>query len=1299
MKDMNMNMKIWKKTAAFTAVALATGLVACTDDLGMGNSQAMDPSEVVCFTTGSTVGESREPFTRHAGYLEETAEEWELTGTESPTRAAVETSLYDYFDNAGVRIFMYDGDWSPSNTDVREIPEEPALSHGMPALPGTFNASGLLSPITPILWSSSKAEHATHTSSGTTAFFEHFRAYAFAPLTGTEKNRYHGINNLSAAGYTTYEHGGIGVPPSITYTVPDEPADQVDLIAACTGELDGDLCSTVPMTFRHVLSAVEFRLGFEQTTKVKSLTISGVYKKGTGSFNDSNELTVVSDADGNGNGTPGEVDDLYTYSFTWKNGSEEYKEYVWDGDHFTSGNVLTDGDNTLMMMPQTLPEGAYVTLVYCVRDGGGGDYGDDKTITCDISGFQWKAGHRYVYTLKESPAYDIYFDLAAGKVTINNTTYSGKVYVNGVATTVSGSHVASNKYYVYQSTGETTDEYGKDHTGWETAIGTGICGIPTYPSVMSPDGKQNWADYVTDNSDADLVGTSWVSCAASAQRKMVGGNINYYIDINNTTADVTLDNIYIDYTTVHTNAAIRVQGASGNGIFRLKGENKVNKLYNTDNSSRITITSYYGDESSRGTLTVTSYNNMPLGSNDSYSNRARAMIGGGSGTQSTVIIKGGTIFVATPELPDKCSGYTGSCLGGGNTQGGYVYISGGRVTAVSHGNGAAIGGGAGFHAAGGFGYVYISGGEVYAYQFGASTNYVSGDSPEPVACTSTAIGGGSAFNNKSSLGHVEISGGYVYAQSIGGVAIGGATSMGSAGARGEITISGGTVIAKSLSGTIRNKWNNQEWNFDASTAIGGGSGGNEKRREGNTDNANGGEAIVNITGGTVIAGSVGGGKQGESSAGVKRLLGNATITMSGSPDVQAQMVMADTGGSSTPSFTMSGGKLHLVDDSYEFIRDNGGAVWMDAGDCSITSGTISDFKAQDGGAVYIQRANNSTSSTAINFTMSGGTIQNCRANYKSGAGGNGGALYISDGKGLATVNITGGTITNNYADWNGGAVYLEGGNVNISGGTMKVNSALGVPGISATEKGNGGGVYLMEGNLTMSGGVVNGNKATRNGGGLYVSSSSQNIMVNITGGEITGNVAENYGAGLFVLPKAGLSATVNIGIDDATYSRLLPKITGNSASLRGGGIYAQSTSGDPANPNAVLNLYDGKIKDNYVSAYVYNQSVTNEGGSVTLALDDDGKPVPDLDYITVTIDPAGGDFTDGNTSADPAYRYLVKASNSTLAIPTPKRKNFRFIGWLPSQGEADTKVAVYTDGMTFNYDKDLTLTAQWELAN
>ena len=359
---------------------------------------------------------------------------------------------------------------------------------------------------------------------------------------------------------------------------------------------------------------------------------------------------------------------------------------------------------------------------------------------------------------------------------------------------------------------------------------------------------------------------------------------------------------------------------------------------------------------------------------------------------------------------------------------------------------------------------------------------------------------------------------------------------------------------------------------------------------------------------------------------------------------------------------------------------------MDEGVCILSDGTISGFNAQNGGAVYMEGGT---------FAMTGGTIRNCRAQYNSasGSGGYGGAVYIADASGNATLNMQGGAIYGNYADWNGGGIYLEGGNINMTGGNINVNKALGASSIAETEKGNGAGIYLMKGNFNQSAGYIEGNTAIRDGGGIYVTSETTDIDVSISGGSIISNVAEHNGAGLFVKPGAGKTATVYIGTSGSPYSKVNPMITGNSASLRGGGIYAEGA-------DATVNLYDGKVKDNYVSAYVYNQSITNEGGSVTLDVDGDGAPAPDLDFITVAYDPNGGDFADGNTAGTTLFRYLVTSSNSMLTPPTPKRKNFRFIGWLPSVGKSVTKKAPsdYLSPMVFNFYKDITLTAQWELA-
>ena len=1299
------------------AAALAVLLAACTDEPDTTASQTWQHSEAVCFATDGTAA-AAEPATRHAGYVDETVEEWpvEECGL-SPTRGAIGSSLAADFNPAGMRIFLYDGDFATAaaaqsiqvpETRVGLLPVMPTLG-ALPSMPCSFSADNVLSPLRPtgadpafapytILWSSTPALYAA-VHGGTAGNFQKMRTYAMAPLTvinelchdGTGTDGLQGAsmqfisggfkdnqNTLTGAAYTA------SAPPSVIFTVPDEPARQKDLIAAYSGEMNMDdvYGMKVPLTFYHVFTAVQFKVGF--ACRVKRLTIDGVYKKG--------HVDIVQDGHDEWNFR--DYTNAGTYTYTWRfNGTT--------GTDHAAGDQLTAGDQTLMMIPQTIPDGAKVILAYEPTGGGA-----EKTVTCDISSFTWLAGHRYVYTIKETPTFDVYFDLAAGQVDINGSAYQGYVFVDGVATAVSGTHnTAANRYYIYQSTGEAAGDYDKHHTGytaatWNAGAPAAAPVIPAYPMVMFPGSSKTWADYMTGNKNVRDAFNNWAAAATAAGRTPTTNRIHI-----SAAANVTIDNLWGTNEDYFTNNTFDAQGevAAPYRFFvstvSLKGDNKLTK-FTTSPDGYTTVTSYYGNGSSKGSLTVTKNTDTP------FSFCGHTVMGSRNQQNTYIQIDGGTVYVGMntrnhnedANLSDNTS-KSNACLSGGNNHPGWVVINGGRVTAVAYGNSAAIGGGAGGDSNAGEGTVTINGGEVYAYQFCMRTSAYG-----VASIRSTAIGGGSCWRNIAAKGTVTINGGYVYAESVGGVAIGGGTSTGSTGGDAVVTITGGTVIARSVAGTVYGK----ELSLDvpAITSIGGGGGGNWANAYSTAISGrlypHGGNATVRISGGTVRTGTIGGGTAGIcSEVAVRR--GYATVEITGG-DVQGQSLM-QKGGSAAPSFRMTDGTLHLGTGamSYQastnqllletadygtfyFMEPNGGAVWMDDGNVSISGGQISGFTALNGGAVYMEGGT---------FQMTGGQISSCQAKYNSVAakGGNGGAVYINDATGSASVNVSGtARIHGNVADWNGGGVYLNGGIVNVSGGTIELNRALDRTGVDT--KGCGGGIYLMKGNFTMDGAatLVQGNTANRNGGGIFVSSESTDILVNILNGSIRDNVCERYGAGLYVVPGAGRSATVNIGQDNTTYNNEYPAITGNSASLNGGGIYASGA-------NASLNIYDGKIKDNTVAAYVTNQDVTNEGGSVQLGLNAGGLPTPDLNYITVTIDPAGGDFADGTTEGTPVTRYLVTSSNSALQIPQARRRNFNFVKWLPSQGQSDTghPDSYYPNGgsVTFNYDKNLTLTAQW----
>lgn len=1279
-------------TVLMTALTAAI-LTGCKDDLGYEtvNGIYAPKGEITFYSTFDS--QQREPMTRHMGHLSVEEEEWELTGLNSEasdsldngkggTRVDASEDLSGYFANAGVKIFLYDGTWGSGATG-RAIPSEATSLHG------TFNSDGLLSPEQTILWTQAKKDASN--------YYAHMRAYAFGPLAaGGSHPAAHSITNLIASGNATFNPGAMNTRPTITYTVPDAPADQADLIAGYTGELDGDYgvqdgnSSAVPMTFRHVLSAIQFKIGFG--CWVKSIKIEGVYKKGTGYIDDDGSTVVTPDA------TAGTYS--YTYNFT-ANG--EYTICTEEDGEITSpaGGLLTGGDLTLMMIPQTLPSGAKVTLRYSTNSGA--TYQD---LVCSLEGYDWQPGYRYTYVIKEKPSYSVYFDLAAGNISFIDDTYRGYVYKNTSTTPeiveISGTHTAENKYYVYQSIPKSNTAYSSNpgyNKGWtgdlvwdgstqtNTVSGSTLV-LPQYSKIGSPLSNCDWSDWIVNRDDVPAVIDNAFNYF-DQQRAYSPYLLNYQSSVP---LDIVFDNLYYRfYKSISIGHAFLFN--TNNNLrdtyvtIRLKGDNLIQtfiwNMWKANDSQYFNITSYYGDKAKKGSLTMIPPNKvLHDDGNDFYNNQYPGIYGGqhvGLFSPGTLRINGGIIYVGG-FTDNNGSQYiiTSNIAGGANT-GVPIEINGGSVTSVSYDTGAAIGGGGGFDGAGGPGKVTINGGEVYAYAHGATC-----DSGGSRLTPTTAIGGGSTFGNTGMSAEVTITGGYVYAQSIGGVAIGGGNSGGGNGGDATIRISGGVVCAKSISGVISNVQASKS--VVASTSLGGGTGGDYAKRK--TFNgympphSNGGNAYVTLSGGTLITGTMGGGKGGYLGT-TNYPDGYATFEISGC-NVQGQANMqSSTLGS--PSFTMTSGTLSLSDKNYTFTKPNGGAVWMDTGICTFSGGTISGFTAQNGGAVYMEGGT---------FNMNGGSILDCSASYNSTAnnGGYGGAVYINDVSGNASVNITGGTISNCFSTYDGGAIYLNGGSVTMSGGTIQNCKAVNNGSVDA----NGGGIYVTNGGFTMTDGNLIDNACKTNGAGVYVGQTSE--AVSITGGTFTGNVSENVGGAVCVIPGDGNNVTVTLG---TLGNNSTPLIESNTAIISGGGLYAEGSGA-----SVVIN--GGTIRDNIATSYVYNSDVANEGGVVTL----NGGIV---NHITIKFMPGAG-----NASwTEPKNYDIVTSTNSYLTTPTITRPNFTFVGWrvdTDGDGVGDGELLRYTgdkfsvDSSTgtvvtgsvvkfMNYRKDVTLIAQWQLGS
>lgn len=164
--------------------------------------------------------------------------------------------------------------------------------------------------------------------------------------------------------------GPAACPPSISGSIPSDVADQKDLLVAASGEVGGALNSAVPLTFRHALTAVRFVCGDDMRPgRLKSVALKGVYS--TGTYNMETEK--------------------WSAVGTTKDFSQTLDLAV-DG---RPSVAITTAPQTFMMIPQTLPDGAAVEVVWS-------DGSQDFVLTADIARSTWAMGKTVTYKISSS---------------------------------------------------------------------------------------------------------------------------------------------------------------------------------------------------------------------------------------------------------------------------------------------------------------------------------------------------------------------------------------------------------------------------------------------------------------------------------------------------------------------------------------------------------------------------------------------------------------------------------------------------------------------------------------------------------------------------------------------------------------------------------------------------------------------------------------------------------------------------------------------------------------------------------
>ena len=243
---------------------------------------------------------------------------------------------------------------------------------------------------------------------------------------------------------------------------------------------------------------------------------------------------------------------------------------------------------------------------------------------------------------------------------------------------------------------------------------------------------------------------------------------------------------------------------------------------------------------------------------------------------------------------------------------------------------------------------------------------------------------------------------------------------------------------------------------------------------------------------------------------------------------------------STGTFNMMGGLIARnasQDSEYgntSTIARNGGAVYVKGGTFNMSGGEISKntagayYAPSDGGAVYV--ANDGA------FKMSGGVITGNTASRNGGGVAVAKGTFTMSGNARVTGNNAFRESNNNFKTFNGGGVYVG------ADGVFTMNDSASVDTnetkcCNAEILSRGGGVYVENGGVfTMNDqAAVKDNKAsvrysssfsdTVFGGGIYV-----NGTLNLNGGSVTGNTAYLRGGGIYVDTKG----TVTLGTGTVT---------------------------------------------------------------------------------------------------------------------------------------------------------------------
>lgn len=367
------------KYSFFRCLIIATGVCAallpgigCTDDFGIQNLEGkqvafnviapntwhdgMDINEnepaTHCLSVTELAGDGDTMLYLHTVVADNPVEESVSVTRGTPIRDL--DTFKDKYKKFSLSGICYTGTY-PDDESLNEWKAEYAYDLPYSTESGTPAEGGR-----PLLWP----------SNGNVRFF------AFAP-TVTD------FANLNTGGTLTLSKASASGSPKLTYTVPADVEEQIDLMTAQTN-ISAATTPQVELKFGHALTAVRIVCGKDMLAgTISKVTISGVYGSGS---------QVV----GSDTWIPSGQLASYTISKDITLSTDDTSE---DKIHAGNGTAIATETNnlTFMLLPQTLPDGALITIEFTDAASG-----TERTITGSIAGQTWKAGKIITYSVSPS---------------------------------------------------------------------------------------------------------------------------------------------------------------------------------------------------------------------------------------------------------------------------------------------------------------------------------------------------------------------------------------------------------------------------------------------------------------------------------------------------------------------------------------------------------------------------------------------------------------------------------------------------------------------------------------------------------------------------------------------------------------------------------------------------------------------------------------------------------------------------------------------------------------------------------